>query len=1266
MTEKESKQWAVGSGQKKVKSTTGDRLPTTHRPLPTDYVELHARSAFSFLEGASVPEELIAAGKALEMPAMALLDRDGVYGSPRFHLAAQKLGIKAHIGAEITVQSPMSDVQSQKQDETADVGRRRLDVGQKHSRDDRCTFSLPLLVRNRTGYQNLCRLITLMKLRVPKHAKPGKCAVTPEELAEHAEGLVCLTGDRDGPLAQAFHRRGAENAEEAQRRAELLVRVFGKGNVYAELQRHLNRAEEARNQAVLEIAGRLKLPLLATNGICQATKAQREVTDVFTCIRNHVRLETAGRLLATNSERYLKSAKSMSQLFADLPEAIHNTTELSSRLQFTLTDLGYEFPKYSVPAGETMASFLRARTEEGARRRYNGAYGKPSYARAQKQIEHELRLIEKLKLEGYFLIVWDIVEFCKRQGILIQGRGSAANSAVCYSLGITAVDPVGMELLFERFLSEERGEWPDIDLDLPSGDQRERAIQYVYERYGKLGAAMTANVITYRGRSAAREVGKALDFDDETLGRLAGLVHTWEWKDPKDSTARQFRDAGLDIRTPRIKKFFELYERVQDLPRHLGQHSGGMVICQGQLSTVVPLEPAAMLGRVVVQWDKEDCADLGLIKVDLLGLGMMAALEDSIELIRDAYKEEVDLAHLPQDDEAVYSALQKADTIGLFQVESRAQMSCLPRLRPQKFYDIVVQVAIIRPGPIVGNMVHPYLRRRQGREPVTYAHPLLEPVLKRTLGVPLFQEQLLKIAMICADFSGGEAEELRRAFGFKRSEARMKEIEVKLRRGMARNGLTQKAQEEIVQAITSFALYGFPESHAASFALIAYASAYLKCHYLAAFTAAILNNQPMGFYQPFTLVKDAQRHGLTVRPVDVTRSDWLCTIEEEESDGETRGRGDAETQRTNERRQARQIVARGVSPGIAVDKFFGALEEGDRDVLLEEAMSVAPTGAQEEILQIDPRANARGYSLPPAGAGSLSGSCKNDFKENAAPTVSNLALRLGLRYVKGLSETSGKAIVRERQKHAFLSIDDLHNRVPELRKDEMRKLAAVGALNFIQDSPKSKVQSPKSKTSEKLVVHPTVQTSRDRQTLDFGLWTLDKGVTRRDALWQVERVARPAGELYEELHEADGNSPLTPMTRPERMAADFRGTGLTIGRHPVAYHRAELSKLGACRAIDMQQLRNGSAIKVAGWVIVRQRPGTAKGFVFLTLEDETGVANIIITPQLFDKYRLVIVDHPFLLVSGKLQNQDNVFSVKAKSIRALSFNVAAAPSHDFH
>ena len=1212
--------------------------PKQHRSLPTEYIELHARSAFSFLRGASTPEELVAACSAWEMPAMAILDNDGVYGAARFHLAAKKVGIKAHIGAEITIRHQTSEVRNQKAE-----GRR-----QKAERNDTQTFVLPLLVRNRTGYQNLCRLITMMKLRVPKHAKPGECAVTLDELAEYAEGLVCLTGDCKGAVATAINHKDTESAE---RITERFIDIFGRENVYAELQRHFNREEEARNHAVIEVARKLKLSLLATNGVCYATRMQRQVADVFTCIRNHVRLDTAGRLLSINSERFVKSAKEMNQIFGDVPDAIANTIELSARLDFTLKDLGYEFPKYPVPPGETMTSFLRARTYEGAHRRY-GRNGQ--FARAQKQIEHELKLIEKLKLEGYFLIVWDIVEFCKRQKILIQGRGSAANSAVCYSLGITAVDPVGMELLFERFLSEERGEWPDIDLDLPSGDQRERAIQYVYERYGKLGAAMTANVITYRGRSAAREVGKVLGFDEDTLGRLSGLVHTWEWKDPKDTTERQFKDAGLDLRDRRIKKFFQLYQAVQDLPRHLGQHSGGMVICQGQLDSVVPLEPAAMAGRVVVQWDKEDCADLGIIKVDLLGLGMMAVIEETIQIIRDDYKEEVDLAHLPQDDSAVYAALQQADTIGMFQIESRAQMSCLPRLRPQRFYDIVVQVAIIRPGPIVGNMVNPYLERRLGRAPVKYAHPDLEPVLKRTLGVPLFQEQLLKMAMTCADFSGGEAEELRRAMGFKRSEQRMKEIEKKLRRGMTKKGINGKVQEEIVEQIASFALYGFPESHAASFALIAYASAYLKCHYLAAFTAATLNNQPMGFYQPFTIIKDAQRHGLKVLPVDVMRSNWECTVEsseqwavssEQKNDAGTRRRGDAEIRGGNgagKDQSPRSKVQRPTPPNQTLDIGHWTLDE-----------TLHPTS-----------------------------------------NIQNPSLRLGMICVKGLREEAGRAIARAREERPFTSIDDLHRRVPELRRDELRKLAAVGALNRIEgvedrdldvesvadsELPRLDVSTPckmplyisNSLEASDVISRKDAKAQRNTKTSDNenNLHptpnTLPPTPHRRDALWQVERVARDAGPLYEALEETSG-SPLRAMDLNERLNADLRGTGITIGRHPMAHQRAWLDTMKVTPAGQLKRLRNGMWVKVAGWVIVRQRPGTAKGFVFLSMEDETGISNVIVTPQLFEKYRLPLVDFPFLLIEGVLQHQDNVVSVKARKIEPLQMKVADVGSHDFH
>jgi error-prone DNA polymerase len=1040
----------------------------------TEYIELHARSAFSFLEGASLPEDLATICARLESPAMAVLDIDNVSGAPRFYHAAKKLGIKAHMGAEIT----------------AEDGAR-----------------YPLLVESRTGYQNLCRLITSMKLRAPK----GEAKASEEELRRFSKGLICLTGGDDGPLASALK---SGTGRECLNR---LTDIYGCGNIYAELQRHMSREEEARNQAIVALAQSENIPLLATNGVRYAVPEERELFDVLTAVHHHTTIAEAGRLLAANAERHLKHPREMVRLFSDLPAAFANTVELSARLDFTLARLGYRFPPYPVPDGETMDSFLRKRTDEGARRRYH-----PYHERARQQIERELALIEKLGLAGYFLIVWDIVEFCRREGILVQGRGSAANSAVCYSLGITAVDPVGMELLFERFLSEERGEWPDIDLDLPSGDDRERAIQYVYQRYGTHGAAMTANVITYRGRSAARDVGKVLGFDPKELERLSSVVPHWGWHDPSVNADTVFRDAGFDVSRKPIRKFLDLFGLIQDLPRHLGQHSGGLVICQGHLDEIVPLEPATMPGRVVIQWDKEDCADLGLIKVDLLGLGMMAVLKDSIRIIGDVYEKQVDLAHLPPDDPVIYDTLQRADTIGMFQVESRAQMSCLPRLRPKRFYDIVVQVAIIRPGPIVGKMLNPYLKRRQGLEPAECLHPLLEPVLRRTLGIPLFQEQLLRMAMIVAGFSGGEAEELRRAFGFKRSEARMRDIEVKLRAGMNANGITGDIQDVIIQSITSFALYGFPESHAASFALIAYASAYLKCHYLAAFTAALLNNQPMGFYHPSTIVKDAQRHGLRVLPVDVTKSEWQCTV----------------------------------------------------------------------------------------------------VKDNDA-----FHLRLGLNYVRGLRQSSGEALVRARAGRIFAHISDLVRRVPALSKDELRNLAEIGALNFIEPERESH---------------------------------------RRDALWHSEAAMRPAGPLLEAADESGAApAPLAPMNIEERVNADYRGTGLTIGRHPMALRREQLNAMKVVPAAALRNLRDGQWVRIAGSVICRQRPGTAHGFVFLSLEDETGVSNAIITPDVFDENKLNIVNSPYVLVDGVLQNQQNVVSVRAQVVQPLTFGDPAVRSKDF-
>ena len=1068
------------------------------------YVELHAASAFSFLEGASQPEKLTERAQEIEMPAIALLDRNGVYGSARFHTSGKRNNVRAHIGAEISVSS---------------FGQRLTPPAWLPHQYMAEPSRLPVLCESREGYQNLCQLITQFKMR---EKTKGEGAANLVDLEQYSRGLVCLTGGDEGPLAAALMRGGEEAGREV---VQQIIRTFGQKNVYVELQRHQEREEEWRNQAAIRIAHSLKLPVIATNGVRYATAYDREVLDLFTCIRNHTQLDHAGRLLALNDRRYLRSAREMQDLFRDIPNAIRTTRELSARLEFGLNDLGYEFPRYPVPDGETMDSFLRKRVEEGVIRRYGPTRNRALLEKAKKQIEHELALIAKLGFAGYFLIVWDIVQFAKKHDILVQGRGSAANSAVCYALEITAIDPVGMELLFERFLSESRGEWPDIDLDLPSEEKREQAIQYVYQRYGELGAAMTANVITYRGKSAAREVGKALGFDHESLQRLSTLVSHFEWRGPTDTMAHSFQNAGLDIQHPRIAKYLDLCMRIQDMPRHLGQHSGGMVICRGQLDSVVPLERASMPGRTVVQWDKEDCADLGIIKVDLLGLGMMAVLQDCLDLIPEHYGDKIDLARLPEDRE-VYGALQRADTVGMFQVESRAQMASLPRNCPKKFYDLVVQVAIIRPGPIVGKMAHPYMRRRQKKEPITYPHPSLEPVLRRTLGVPLFQEQLLRMAMTVANYTGAEAEELRRAVGMRRSWERMRNLEGKLRTGMTANGIDPATQETIIQNISSFALYGFPESHAASFALIAYASAYFKVKYLAAFTCAILNNQPMGFYSPAVLVKDAQRHGLRIKPIDVQVSDWACAIE-------------------------------------------------------------------------------HGHN------GSLS-------------------LRLGLGYIKGLRKQSAEAIWESRSElGVFRSVEDLIARIPLLNRKELTLLARSGALN-----------------------------------------NLDGVQHRRDALWQVERAGKLEGPLLrhkvELLLEQSAVSPLKQMTTEERLIADYACTSLTAGKHPMAYHRDDLQQKNILSADALKRRYDGDYVRTAGCIIARQRPGTAKGFIFLSMEDETGIANVIVTPDLYERQRLVVTGSKFIIAEGPLQNQDGVIHVKATRLQPLLHQSLEVRSHDFH
>ncbi len=1112
-----------------------------------NYVELHARSAFSFLRGGSFPEQLAEVAAELEMPAMALLDRNGVYGVQRFSVAAREHNVRPIIGCELSMEDGAV---------------------------------LPVLVENRTGYKNLCELLTKAHLRSDK----GKCAVRWDELSEFSKGLVALFGsgsagvsragfgvapkqsfrkvrngeDALGPSRTGVSTRDACALQNLADRAKLLLHTFGRENVFVEIQRHFIRGEERINRELIDLARAHRLSLLATNGVKYAKPYGREVLDVFTCIREHTHLDAAGKLLTQNAERHLKSDQQMRAIFADLPEAIENTSRLAERLMFSLENLGYEFPEYPVPAGHTMDSFLRTIVWFGAQQRYAAISTKVKH-----QLQEELALITKLKFPGYFLIVWDIVNFCREHNIMVQGRGSAANSAVCYCLGITPVDPVENHLVFERFLNESRKGWPDIDLDLPSGDRREAVIQEIYRRYGKHGAAMTANVISYRGRSAAREIGKALNFSPSIIDRFSHLFASGDFPHTLELES-QIEQAGLPKNHPRMPTFIRLYRAIYGLPRHLGQHSGGMIICQNKLSSFVPLENASMPGRVVAQWDKDDCEDLGIVKVDLLGLGMMSVMQDAFQLCRERGRP-LDLAHLPKDDQKTFEIMQRADTIGVFQIESRAQMATLPRMKPKCFYDVVIEVAIIRPGPIQGDMVHPYLARRAGREPPTYFDPRLEPVLKRTLGVPLFQEQMLKIAMVMADFSGNEAEELRRALSFHRSEERMNKVCAKLRIAMERKGVTTDKIDKIVQSISSFALYGFPESHAISFAILAYGSAYLKVHRAPEFYASLLNNQPMGFYTPATIVKDAQRHGLKIKQVCVSQSEWRCTV-------------------------------------VSND-------------------------------QPSPQ------SSPWPGRGG-----------REAPVRVGEAVRLGFCVVNGLREEHAEGLVRQRKNRQFDSLEDFKRRVP-LSKDELRTLAELGALNCFAEHRRAAMWEVEETLHDDLLTH---NVSHPERSEGPRLRSFDHtgNIEHSISLCEVPRSARD-------------DSPLSRMTLPERVKADYDMMNLTTGPHPMKLLRESLPNIW--RAIDLPHARHGSLIQIAGNVICRQRPGTAKGFVFVSLEDETGVSNAIVDPDLFEHFRLVITEEAFLLIEGEVQYSDNVVLIKAREIRPLLHEqLVGSESHDFH
>ena len=964
------------------------------------------------------------------------------------------------------------------------------------------TSHLTLLAMTDTGYRNLSRLVSLAR-----SGERGAPAVAWDDLERHAEGLFCLTGCPHGEVPRRLARGDEAGARE---RLGWLAEVF-RGNVAVECWDHSLAGERAVVPDLLAIAGACDLPWLVTNDVHYATPKGRLVHDVLTCLRHGTTLDAAATLLRPNGEWFLKRPERLAHRWRHYPEGLAATLAVTERCAFRMGQLTPALPAFPTPPGIDADDYLASLVAAGARERY----GDRLTERHRQQVRHELDVIRRLRLAGYFLIVWDIVREASRLGVLAQGRGSAANSAVCYCLGITAVDPIGMELLFERFLSEDRREAPDIDVDFAHRD-REQVIQYVYRRYGRDHAAMVCEAITYRGRAAVRDAARVLGFSVQQAERLADEADRASARE----TARRLLDGGaaaadLDPADHRVRMLAEVVRGLHELPRHRSIHVGGFVLSREPLADVVPVEPAAMPERTVIQWDKDDLEPVRLIKIDLLGLGMLTLIQDALVLIRRHHGVVVDLARLPMDDPAVYDLLCRADTVGVFQVESRAQMNTLPRLAPRTFYDLVVEVALIRPGPIQGEMVHPYLRRRAGEEPVVYPHPSLEPILERTLGVPLFQEQGMQVAITAAGFTPGEADELRRAMGHKRSHERMARICQRLIEGMARNGIEPDVALHIFNQVAAFADYGFPESHAASFALLVYASAWLKRYYPVAFTCALLNAQPMGFYAPGTIVEDARRHGVQVRGVDVMRSDWDCTMEED-------------------------------------------------------------------------------------------------------------ALRIGLRYVRGLGEKARERLEPLLAGERPAALEEWVRRTG-LNVAQLRALAEAGAF--------------------------------DR------LWP-----NRRSALWEVLKHARGAAGPLAPVAEGRRPAPVPPLTPVELTEADFRVTGLSPAGHPLRHLRKALGARGVVRAADIARHRDGTWLTVAGIVICRQRPATAKGFCFVTLEDETGLANVVITPKLFEQHRRLVVRSPLLVVEGILQEEQGVLNVRGRRFAALDPKAGAAfvTSHDFH
>ncbi|MBI3184836.1 MAG: error-prone DNA polymerase [Myxococcales bacterium] len=1050
------------------------------------YAELCCRSNFSFLEGACHPEELLAFAQSLGLSALAITDGDGLYAAVKAHLFARETKTRFLVASRLTL-----------------------------------TDAPPLCVyvESLKGYQNLCQLLSQSRLGHPK----GEAGLSWRELASRSKGLIALLpspaeAKQVAPIAEAFP-----------------------GRFYVGVSRFLAADDESRLRRALALAAALEVPACAHNDVHTHARRRQPLQDVLTAIRLGTTLDEAGRRLFPNAERTLKGPEEMARLFDDLPEAVGRTMEIADSCRFSLEELRYCFSEESLPKGFTPQSYLGHLTREGLAVRY--PLGVPP--EVERQIDKELALIEKLGFAGYFLALWDIVRFAREKGILCQGRGSAANSAVCYALQITAIDPVRMDLLFERFLSAERGEPPDIDVDFEH-ERREEVLQYVYQKHGRHRAAMVCEVICYRGKLAHREVGKALGLSLDQVDRLSKVVEHAQ----AGLTPELLLEAGLSPLDPKVQRTVELASQLEGTPRHLSIHVGGFVITQGALTELIPIENAAMKDRTVVQWEKDDLNAIGILKVDLLGLGMLTVMAKAFGYLREHYGVELSMATIPPEDPKVYEMICEADTIGVFQIESRAQMAMLPRLRPRTFYDLVIEVAIIRPGPIIGDMVHPYIRRRDGLEAVSYPSEAVREILQKTLGVPLFQEQAMKLAMVAAGFSTGEADNLRRILSHKRAMELLAPYQERFRKGCQERGYPPEFADTCFKQFQGFAHYGFPESHSASFALIAYASAYLKRYFPAAFTAALINSQPMGFYAAHTLVDDARRHGVEVRRIDVQRSGWDCTLELTIDGVEPPGSGPG--------------------PGAASGPGTG-------------------TGT---------------------GGGNVHGGSR---ARGRAP-----ALRLGMRLVKGLREETARRI--EAARHGgYLSIGDLARRA-QVPRHELCRLALSGALGSISSG-------------------------------------------RREALWEIQALGPLEEEdLFFGLPMDETEVELPPLSAAERVSTDFEAVGLSLEQHPVSLLRPLLDRMGALTAAQLARSRAGVEARVGGMVIVRQRPPTAKGFSFLSLEDETGIANLIVEPQLFEPFRKEITRSVLLYGEGRVERSGKVVNLKVRELRQLSLDgIAPAP-----